>query len=260
MFAGANLTGANLSRATLVEANFKGAQLVGTNLSGANLNAATLLHTNLANATLSGCRIYGVNVWNANLSETKQSNLIITPFNEPEITVDNLQVAQFIYLLLNNPEIRNVLDAVTSKAVLILGRFTNERRAVLEVLRDELRRKNYLPILFDFEKPSSRNLTETIKILAGLSRFIVADVTDARSIPQELQAIVPHMPSVPVQPLILRSQHEWAMFESFKPYPWVLNTFEYDDVTQLLTSLTEHIIAPAEAKAAELKPKPLADG
>ena len=36
------------------------------------------------------------------LDGAEQKNLIITPHDEPEITVDNLEVAQFIYLLLNN--------------------------------------------------------------------------------------------------------------------------------------------------------------
>jgi len=54
--------------------------------------------------------------------------LIITPPNEPEITVDNIEVAQFIYLMLYNQKIRDVIDTITSKVVLILGRFTPERK------------------------------------------------------------------------------------------------------------------------------------
>ena len=46
--------------------------------------------------------------------------------------------------------IREVIDTITSKIVLILGRFTEERKAVLDTLRDELRRRDYLPVLFDF--------------------------------------------------------------------------------------------------------------
>ena len=37
--------------------------------------------------------------------------------------------------------------------MLILGRFTEERKLVLDALREELRQRCYLPILFDFEKP-----------------------------------------------------------------------------------------------------------
>jgi hypothetical protein len=44
--------------------------------------------------------------------------------------------------------------------VLILGRFTDERKAVLDALREELRKRNYLPILFDVEKPRSLSTDE----------------------------------------------------------------------------------------------------
>lgn len=54
------------------------------------------------------------------------------------ITVDNLEVAQFIYLLLNNEKIRQVIDTITSKVVLILGRFTDERKSVIDAIREEL--------------------------------------------------------------------------------------------------------------------------
>src|SRR5205085_6673850 len=111
--------------------------------------------------------------WNLELEGTKQENLVITDEGEPIITVDNLEVAQFIYLLLNNKKVREVIDTITSKVVLILGRFTPERKTVLDALRNELRKQNYSPILFDFEKPSSRDFTETVRTLAHLSKFII---------------------------------------------------------------------------------------
>ena len=98
-----------------------------------------------------------------------------------------IEVAQFVYLMLNNQKVRDVIDSITSKAVLILGRFTEGRKAVLDALRDELRKRDYLPILFDFAVPATRDITETVSLLARMARFIIADLTDPSSIPKELE-------------------------------------------------------------------------
>jgi hypothetical protein len=42
-------------------------------------------------------------------------------------------------------------------------------------VRPPPRQRKYLPILFDFEKPKSRNTDETITLLARMARFVVAD-------------------------------------------------------------------------------------
>src|SRR5712692_1798573 len=246
-----DLSRANLSEAFLFEANFSRANLRGAVLRGAVLQRATLVETNLAEADLTQCSIYGISVWSVELKGAIQNNLVITPEGEPTITVDNLEVAQFIYLLLNNPKIRDVIDTIARKAVLILGRFTPERKAVLDALREALRTQGYLPILFDFEKPSSRNFTETVRTLAHLSRFIIADLTDPSSIPQELYAIVPTL-AVPVQPLLEAPKREYSMFADFKRYHWVLPVHHYTDLADLLATLKERVIDPAEHKAQEL--------
>jgi hypothetical protein len=253
----ADLTGANLSEASLIgaklsRANLSEAILSEANLSDANLTNSVLVKTDLQRATLVGCRIYGISAWNLKLEGAKQQNLNVTDYEEPAIMVDNLEVAQFIYLLLNNERIRQVIDTITSKVVLILGRFTPERKAVLEAIRDSLRQHDYLPVLFDFAKPTSRDLTETISTLAHMARFIIADITEAKSIPQELQAIVPNLPSVPVQPLLLNSDREYGMFEHFRRFPWVLETYYYDNLNEVLVSVEDKVITPAETKAREL--------
>ncbi len=182
-----------------------------------------------------------------------QKDIVITPDLQQAIQVDRLEIAQFIYLLLNNAEIRYVIETVTSKLVLILGRFTAERKPVLDGLRDALRQRNYLPVLFDFEKPSSRDLTETMATLAHMARFVLADITDAKSIPQELLAIVPNLPSVPIQPLLLASQQEYGMFEHFKHYPWVLPVVLYESQNALLNSLQQTLLGPVEEKLKDIR-------
>lgn len=272
-FGEANLTGANLNgarldrtqlnRANLSRASLQKAQLTDVYLDEANLNQsdftnahlvnvrlekASMIETNLEEATLTNCRIYGINAWNLKLDGITQSNLIITHEDEATITVDNVEVAQFIYLLLNNRKIRDVINTVTSKAVLILGRFTPERKRVLDALREALRERNYLPIIFDFDKPDTQNLTETIDTLAHMARFVIADITEAKSIPQELMRIVPSRPSLPVQPLILSSEYEYAMFGHFREFPWVLKPYRYESLDVLLDSLEKKVISPAEAE------------
>jgi hypothetical protein len=152
--------------------------------------------------------------------------------------------------MLHNEKIRDVIDTITSKAVLILGRFTQERKPVLEALREELRQRKYLPILFDFDKLRSRNTDETITLLARMARFVVADISDAKCVSQELRAIVPDLPSVPVQPIILAMQEEPGMFDNCRSF---LNVHRYASQEQLIIELGEKVIRPAELKVLDLQ-------
>lgn len=245
-FSGADLSGVDLTRATLTAAR----------LDGANLSSARLVETDLRDADLSGCRIYGLSAWGVRTEGMRQPGLVITPRDRPTITVDSLEVGQFIFLLLDNTRVRQVIDTVTSKVVLILGRFTPERKAVLDALREMLGRRNYMPVLFDFEGPSSRDLTETVSTLAHMARFVLADLSDARSIPQELTAVVPHLPSVPVVPLLVASQREYALFESLRRYPWVLDQVRYASIEELLERLDDDVIRPAEEMVSRQRPSP----
>jgi uncharacterized protein YjbI with pentapeptide repeats len=115
----ANLRGANLKRADLSRGGLRW-----SNLGGADLTGTTLVGTNLEGANLAGCRVYGISAWNVRLEGAIQSNLVITPEGESPIQVDNLEVAQFIYLLLSRQKLRDVIKTIGEKAVLILGRFT----------------------------------------------------------------------------------------------------------------------------------------
>jgi len=255
-----NLSGANLARAKLGQANFDGADLTTANLSKANLawaslQRAVLVGTDLTGADLTRCRIYGVSAWRLKLKRAKQHNLIITRQDEPAITVDDIEVAQFVYLLLHNEKIRNVIDTVGKKGVLLLGRFIKGRIEILERLREELRNRGYLPIIFNFDKPETKNFTETVRLLAGLSHFVIADVTNPKSAPLELQATVPEV-MVPFKPIIQESEggKPFAMLEDLwiQHRDWVFEPLYYSSLDALVGALDEKIIKPAKARFAEL--------
>ena len=176
--------------ANLIEANLVTAKLDGAILTGANLSAASLVRTELQDATLTGCRIYGITAWDLKLNEgTVQHDLIITPEGEPEVTVDQIEVAQFLYLMLSNKKLRGVIDTITSKVVLILGSFKLKRKVVLDALRNELRERHYVPVVFDFGIPKSTTRIDVVTLLARMARFVIADISNARSVLQELQAM-----------------------------------------------------------------------
>lgn len=208
----ARLNGSNCDGAIFSQADLNGASLISTRISfadfthaklrDADLSLSVCVQTSFLGANLNRCRVYGISAWDIRLEGAIQTSLVLTQPGEPELTVDNLLMAHFVYMIISNESLRAMIDTVSSRAVLILGRFTTERRLVLQSIADSMRARNYVPIVFDFDKPASRSLTETVRTLASLSRFIVADITDAKSIPQELTAVVPSLPSVPVQPIL----------------------------------------------------------
>jgi hypothetical protein len=245
----ATLTHANLKGATLINANLRGADLRAAVLTEANLERAVLVETNLTGATLTRCSIYGISVWNVRLEGALQDDLIITHAYEPIIRVDNLKIAQFIYLLLDHKELRDVFNAVTERGVLLLGRFSDGGLEMLQFIAAELRKLKYLPILFDFERPDSRDYTETVKTLAGLARFVIVDLSGP-SIPQELYATVPHF-AIPFVPIIEAGRKVHSMFRDLLKYPWVFPPVTFTDKEQLLEVLPSRIIEPAETRCQE---------
>lgn len=248
-FQGVNLKNSNLRNADLYGARFSTSCLQGADLRGSILTRVRFIECNFEDAKLCDSKVYGVSTWGIKTnSGTEQTNLIITKKDEPIVTVDNLEVAQFIYLLINNKKIREVLDTIASKVVLILGSFTKERKVVLDCIRNELRKYNYIPIMFDSDKPTYRNTNETISTLAHMARFVIADLTEPKSIPQELITIVQNLPSLLVQPVLMEGQEIWGMYDGIKAYPWVLEIVKYKDRDDLIKHIHENIIQPIEKR------------
>ncbi len=88
-----------------------------------------------------------------------------------------------------------------------------------------------------------------------MARFVIADITDLKSEPQELSGVIPFLPSVPIQPIMQSSAEEYVLFENFERYNWVLKPHRYNDIGDLTKFLEEKVIAPAEEKAKELQKK-----
>ncbi len=253
---GARFQKADLRFANLSEADLQGADFTQANLREANLSQASIVKTILEGSDLVGCRVYGCSVWDIRGEPASQKDLLISHKEDGDITTDDIEVAQFIYLMYDNKKIRTVINSITSKGVLILGRFSPpERKAVLDGLRDKLREFNLLPIVFDFDRPTDKDYTETVQTLAGMSLFVIADVTSPKSTPLELEATVKQF-KIPFLPIIDTSvdSHPFSMLDDLqKNYHWVLPTLEYDSKEKLLDNIKVTIIDRALKKHNELR-------
>jgi hypothetical protein len=129
--------------------------------------------------------------------------------------------------------------------------------SLLDALCSKLRehKDSYVPIVFNFEKPDARNLRESVLALALSARFVIAEVSDPRSVPLELDAIVTNLPSVPVATIISDNQKAFAMIPSPRDYRSVLPPYYYRDQKQLLTQIDAKVIRPVEKKFAALHAK-----
>ena len=70
-------------------------------------------------------------------------------------------------------------------------------------------------------------------------------------------AIVPDLPSVPVQPIILATQEEPGMFDFYRNFLSFLNVHRYASQEQLIAELGEKVIRPAELKVLDLQGRDL---
>jgi hypothetical protein len=112
---------------------------------------------------------------------------------------------------------------------------------------------DYLPIIFDVERPTNLDVTETIKVLAGLSRFVIADITNPRSVPLELNATIPDY-MVPFVTILQRGQPAFGMFDDLpRKYRWALPLLEYNSAESLLANFENKVIAPATRKLKQVR-------
>ncbi len=246
----ANLSVSDLRHACLSEADLRGANLRGANLNAANLMNARLVETNFEEANLEGCAIYGISAWELKLEGARQTNLRITPEDGPAIIVDNLEVAQFLYLHLHNTYIRDVIGTIGKKVVLIVGEFSVERLDVLEAIREVLRQYHYFPVFLESSVYDPHDKPETITSLAQLARYVLVDVTEAGSA-MDIAAYVMRHTAVPVQPMTWQPtmKSDEPLWADHLQADSRLPTYRYTDAKEIWTSLYADCLLPAETKA-----------
>src|SRR5262249_30099467 len=77
-------------------------------------------------------------------------------------------------------------------------------------------------MVFNFDKPETKDFTETVRLLANLSHFVIVDITNPRSAPLELQAAVPDY-MIPFVPLLEKGQEPFSVLaDLLNNYDWVL--------------------------------------
>ena len=240
-FSNATLRAANLHRADLSSAKFVDSDLSRADLRGANLSASVFFRTNVDGTDVGYSDVYGISVWGTTGTPADETNLRVTPFDEPDVRSDSLALAQLIYFLIQEKHARDLIDTVTNRLVLVLGNFKKERKVVLEAVRSALRGLGFMPLIFDFEGPSSKDTTGTVETLARLSRFVVADLTDPSSIPHELATTVPFLRTTPVLLFRMKGATGYSMARDLQAYPWVLGINEYETPDLLLAQLPDFV-------------------
>ena len=231
---GSDFSFSDFSDSKIVLSNLANCNLQRTKFIDCFLNGSNISRSNLNNPEIKNSTIYGISAWDISTEDSLQENLTITnAYHDSVLSVDDIEIANFIYLISNNNKISNAIDNISTKVVLILGRFTEERLKTLNEIKSILKKKNYVPVIFDFDKPTKRDLTETIGLIGRMSKFVIADLTDAKSIPQELSELIPNNPSLTIYPIIFKGDREYSMFEHWKNYPWVKDIFSYEDASDL---------------------------
>ena len=227
------------NKTILTDANFNGASFVNCNLNRVNITSAEFCLKEIRDTV-----VYCVSAWDLKTcDEMKQSRLVIERTYELysdiiaggkiPLMADNIELAQFIYYLSNHKKMRDVLNILNAKGILLLGQFRDGGLQRLYKLHDWLKERNYMPMIFDFERPVNMDYTETVITMAGLSKIIIADLSGG-SVPQELHATLTNFQ----KPIIAYSKTgAYSMFKDLKrknPYAF---DFEYADEADLLVKM-----------------------
>ncbi len=271
-FSSAKLEEAKLAKTCLVETMLTGADLRGADLRGAVLIGTSMYRTDLRGTMLTGAAIWGVNAWDVRKdAATREDSLFVLSSlgtdgqfftekellewaeerssgrpSESDVRVDGLAAATFVGMMLGNPTPQWAIKASTDRFVLLLGRFEGKEGNVLKEVQDALRGSGWVPVKFDFPQLRNRDMIETVAVMAGLSCFIIANMSDPRSVALE-SLLVTQSFAVPFVPILRRGKKQLEMFDALQSkYDWVLSTVRYSSVNDLLERLEASVIIPAK--------------
>ncbi len=259
IFSGADLRGANLLGANLRSADFKGANLSGVDLCQADirfadLTCAILVGAKVDQANISECHVYGVHTWDLEGDFAEQKDLFLTRTWEAPITLDNIQIAEFVNPILHKPGLRNATHAPVFNSILFLGRFSDfDRYLLLQGLKEQVRRIHLSPVVFNLDFAESSALYPKVKTLAGLTLFVIVDVSQCGSDLAQLDAVLPEHPT-PVVPIYQKDDSAHAILDAMQTkYPWVMKAVPYSRADDLLQGWRTLILEPAISKRNELR-------
>jgi uncharacterized protein YjbI with pentapeptide repeats len=260
---GANFTGARMIEATLSQADLTRACFDGANLTEASLSDAIIDETSFLGTKLQGTHVVGTFIRRVKTDDkTDQRGLFVDvhvawerrPGEMIKFTEANdIRVAQFHNIVDEPGSVGKLLAATTKRVVLILGRFLPRRKRVLDRLAKALGERGKIAVIFDFPSPEDREVSDTVRFIAGMAEFIVVDLTKASSVPLELQATIPDL-MIPVIPIIQTGHQVFSMFSDLqRRYFWIQPTVSYKDVNQLVKYVDDAIVARAENAAEQIK-------
>jgi len=233
-FFGANIWASNFNSAIIRDSDFYG---------------CNLSNVDLSNAEISNCYIYGISAWGIKRNDlTKTSNLIITSMysESAKITVDDIELAQFISLVMDNKKISNLINSMRTKSVLILGSFDNKTKLVLDRIKEVIPNYNLIPIVFDFIPSEKQDLIETVKTIALLSSFVIVDLSIPAGQLHELASIVRDT-YIPFATIANEDSKQTIMLNEFKHQYWFRSDkfiYSLETYKEQIPSLLENEIIP----------------
>jgi len=268
-----HFNGARFISAKLEEVQFKDVELRGAHFEDADACGARFLyvkmqHSSWINACLrhahffevccdgavfDRCKILGIGICRVSGKPSLQRDLNCGGDKEP-LLVDDLRLAPFIHELRYEDGFGRFADALTSKVVLILGRFSDARMPLLERIHGRLRALGYIPQLIKFPCDGLLDPGSVVNIAAMCSRFVIADVSDAREVIREVVGILSQLRPVVVKPIMEVGQVEPISFvwEKRSQRIHLLPPYEYPDADTLIANLSSAIIQPCEDALARM--------